>query len=889
VRLQEASIHQDSMGEENAAFMTYGAGFAVFQERCASLSTSKIIIEKVERRASKSSSMLIKSGDTVMFKILVEGRTTEDDEIRYLTVHKGWWLKWVTTASKKNGCFTVWTHESEYDEDTQMTETQSSFVTFGGSFRIAHKRWSKYQVGVAAEASAAYGGRMLGLHSLGKNSTMLPPEDDDFDDELLEADNMEGGVRTRTEWLRPLQLRAIEANVVPIHRRKPSESSLKLETKNSNCEDFSWLYFSSENYRLDVPAWIEMMNRSDRVRQLAYILRVSPQDEFLRREEEKEDSENVREPFMRLRTGRDLSQAMRVGLNWRNYTIDRIKDPPGQPPLVRSPYPRKQTIESLSPMQDFPIDPISSSGMEDNPADDSSFVSKSFDPSNAESTDGQSDEHVEVEAEEEEGTNRHRGHRKNSSSFVGLIAKSFNAHTATGSKKVAGAGKMIVQNSVKGLKGTVNVGVKVGKGTVKVGKGTVNAGKANILMKSPPSKAPKIFGISRTTNAMHLHVSKSKRANRKLYKTEHIVWMGETPDIIAGELTGPEQSCRTVSNMLTKMSSLPPSSEFTSNFNALLALQVHGSLDQEKQFLTGKAMDVGVISGKGEASKGWLLHESVIARCLWESHWREEWCGVYDNHLAFYAPLTDVPCLELSLADIKSVRVLDVGVANPLPGYPMLTVETAWMCHYMAFASDDKRQMFCGQLQEAIERAVEGANFIKRGKETKDLAQARFWQGFQSSVQSNFSSGKGKWADITCGNKTAPRTVLNNRRMSFDLFPLINDPVSFTQDLLSTSLSFSLDHLMEHPEDLVVFLDGTCQLRNFPLEDLDCSSIDAFCIFVNIYHCLFQHALLLSVGDPLEKRSFGQFMRSSCYEVKYCGFTLVICLLQWELTLPSSL
>lgn len=50
---------------------------------------------------------------------------------------------------------------------------------------------------------------------------------------------------------------------------------------------------------------------------------------------------------------------------------------------------------------------------------------------------------------------------------------------------------------------------------------------------------------------------------------------------------------------------------------------------------------------KSESTNGLLVCESLVARCLWESHWREEWCGVYEKTIAFYAPLTQKPCHEL--------------------------------------------------------------------------------------------------------------------------------------------------------------------------------------------------------------------------------------------------
>jgi hypothetical protein len=66
----------------------------------------------------------------------------------------------------------------------------------------------------------------------------------------------------------------------------------------------------AENFQVDVPIWIETMNRTERSRQLAYVVRVLV-DEPLDREEDSPKS------FIRLRTGGDLAGIMRLGMSWR--------------------------------------------------------------------------------------------------------------------------------------------------------------------------------------------------------------------------------------------------------------------------------------------------------------------------------------------------------------------------------------------------------------------------------------------------------------------------------------------------------------------------------------------------------------------------------------------
>jgi hypothetical protein len=112
---------------------------------------------------------------------------------------------------------------------------------------------------------------------------------------------------------------------------------------------------------------------------------------------------------------------------------------------------------------------------------------------------------------------------------------------------------------------------------------------------------------------------------------------------------------------------------------------------------------------------------------------------------------------------------------------------------------------------------------------------------------------------------------------------------SFVEELLATALSFNLTSLESDPESFVEFLDATSQLRLLPLEEIDSSNRQAFCLFVNVYHTLLQHAMLLSINGPLHKRSVGHFMRTSCYEIGGDVFSLAelhCCVIRGKLSRP---
>lgn len=105
------------------------------------------------------------------------------------------------------------------------------------------------------------------------------------------------------------------------------------------------------------------------------------------------------------------------------------------------------------------------------------------------------------------------------------------------------------------------------------------------------------------------------------------------------------------------------------------------------------------------------------------------------------------------------------------------------------------------------------------------------------------------------------RTILNGRHMNFDVDNILNPDEgdeaaqieAFAANLLSEALSISPETLEESPDDFVDFLNKTSSLRSLPLGELDLSSPATYCIIVNIYHCMLQHALLLTVNGPLHK------------------------------------
>ena len=119
----------------------------------------------------------------------------------------------------------------------------------------------------------------------------------------------------------------------------------------------------------------------------------------------------------------------------------------------------------------------------------------------------------------------------------------------------------------------------------------------------------------------------------------------------------------------------------------------------------------------------------------------------------------------------------------------------------------------------------------------------------------------------------------------------MNDGYEFVEEVTSSALSFSLDSLENDPDCFVDFLDAISHLRLLPLEEVDSAGKDAFCLFVNLYHCLLQHAMLVSPNGPMEKRSAAHFMRTACYEIGGDVFSLAElhgCVIRGKMSRPIN-
>lgn len=243
-----------------------------------------------------------------------------------------------------------------------------------------------------------------------------------------------------------------------------------------------------------------------------------------------------------------------------------------------------------------------------------------------------------------------------------------------------------------------------------------------------------------------------------------------------------------------------------------------------------------------------------------------------DQHIAFYPPLGKKPCLAISFDEILSARICeeeDTASSCPLPGLFVLAIDTAYKCHYLIFLQVLQRENFLQKLNDAL---------FHMGNESHSRKKTKEFESFRMSLETSLTGSVGKWRAVTTGSKgkdkKKQRRVLNGRKMSFDTVPIYNRETDggasaqekialYVENLLRMALSFSPDTFERAADSqFIEFLDECSRLRTMSLHDIDFTSKEAFCIFVNLYHCLLQHSLLL-----------GKKFRVSCICCKAFNFT----------------
>ncbi len=831
-----------SLRESIGSFLSIGGGYALLQ----SSPTNAIIIEKIhtKKKFAKSSNAeqkllsIIRSGDVVRVKLV----DASSKGVRYLTLHRGWWLRWSSSRPQKNGSFYI-----------RANDPNSAPISLDSPFSLQSRKWSRYHVGAMQSSSVKFGGRMLGLYKADPSTDPLEPEPgDDLDiPQHDDVDNKGDSV------VMPLLLcaDAFDASCdIPLGKSIRIPTATRRDTTD---EDDSSVQENQDSVplrrrcELDVPVYIEMMNRTNRTKQRVYVVRTK------KRNVTETYEENVlrSKVTMKLRTGHSLASMLRIGLN----DVGNKSELPTSDPAFQA----SDNVEL-----DDDSDTSSSESESDDESQSSNFLiagPNHFDEKVLSESENANANSKLDEVEQQVGLTSDAqvvGVDPSPDSLAsfevltpGNQMESYPSFDALGnitSKRKRGNKHAAVLGKVaKTLKSST---VVTGKHVIKHSRYIGNAGRAAgiklpsaVVHPKPPKKHEPKGRVNRKKSDSH-----AKALIKAMKRFD-----GPSG---AGQLLTPDQMCRKASHLLSEISSLASPSERT--IEAISAL-VNTNSQSDVEFLRGSSAELGVVPLETIN----FDCEFIVARSIWEGRWREEVCTLYSRggHLSFYAPLTKKPSLVVSFDEIISVRECDPNPeANPLPGLYILAVDTAWRCHYLAFLEAAALESFSSKLK----------NSLYLSKDQTQQNKAREWETFQLSLESALTGTIGpKWASVSTGRKShqkKQRRVLNGRRLSFDLKPVSDSTggdttsiqscvATYVENLLEMALAFSPDTLDATESSFIEFLDEASRLRSLPLNEIDFTSREALCIFVNLYHCLLQHSLLIAVDGLPDKVSVLHF------------------------------
>lgn len=142
------------------------------------------------------------------------------------------------------------------------------------------------------------------------------------------------------------------------------------------------------------------------------------------------------------------------------------------------------------------------------------------------------------------------------------------------------------------------------------------------------------------------------------------------------------------------------------------------------------------------------VHTCIVARALWDTHWREEVAVLYSSYIACYPLLGTKPSWVLSLQEIIGVSYLNED-SSPLPRFTIMRIETVGRVHYLSFISKDVAQNFATKIRENITNM------------SFDLPVPSFVE--LSDPKDRFVVKSGRW------RPAGRRLILNARKFTFDI------------------------------------------------------------------------------------------------------------------------
>eukprot|EP00123_Amoebidium_parasiticum_P012939 comp21672_c0_seq1/m.30498 comp21672_c0_seq1/g.30498 ORF comp21672_c0_seq1/g.30498 comp21672_c0_seq1/m.30498 type:complete len:1017 (-) comp21672_c0_seq1:48-3098(-) len=262
---------------------------------------------------------------------------------------------------------------------------------------------------------------------------------------------------------------------------------------------------------------------------------------------------------------------------------------------------------------------------------------------------------------------------------------------------------------------------------------------------------------------------------------------------------------------------------------------LEGPVDSKIRPMVGTKRDMGISASHAST----IAHEGPIARAVWESRWVESWAVLDTATLCLYGHYNRRAEVHISLLDITSV--CDLKGPEPFRS-SFLEVHTIGRVYYLAMATAGERDLWRMKLQSQM--AALGAASTDLSAEVAD------------PLETYTTRSRRRW--------DSDRMVMNERRMYFGRQESVVSPNDQIEHILR--LAFAC-HVESPKEKLIEYLDASSTLKLISMQALaGLSQAQRLSFFLNMYHCLVAHSLLI-LGSPKSSREVSRFFSDSSFEV----------------------
>ena len=338
--------------------------------------------------------------------------------------------------------------------------------------------------------------------------------------------------------------------------------------------------------------------------------------------------------------------------------------------------------------------------------------------------------------------------------------------------------------------------------------------------------------------------------------------------------------------------------------------------------------DRGVGSKRLRESLPAFIRESLVCVQQSNYCWSQECMGLCAEELVFIKPsklLGTAVRLRIPITDIISVRkVTDGDHPLSIPGFHCLMVATFARQYTILVRGVDERDGWLAALQSQSFQLTSPARRRTSSSDTRDsdfaapLSFSTLKRASSEMMNQSYNAGTITGTSASMAFAALPashlegmisyppdwnlgdKMILNGRNFTcsgvyhqlslrtLELGKLVNDPCKLVAKLLEMAFKLSseepgaaevsvwvTEYAADRPPDLsepidfqslwVDFMDGVSLLQCIDLSEMDKTSPEATCLFLNLYHCLLIHAYLV-VGLPNSLFKWSNFFRFCSYE-----------------------